>query len=76
LLARVNVLEHCSCSVLASRCCEKLIAEAREPLGNPDEGERPAFEAVTRKLVKTQLAEKTTVFVLANCKECELAQTL
>jgi hypothetical protein len=33
--------------------CEKIIAEARRQFGNPEEGERPPLEAVTRKLAKT-----------------------
>jgi hypothetical protein len=65
----VNELEDYCCSVFVSRCSEKLVAEAREPFGNPEEGEHPALEVVTRKLVKTQQAKRTTVFVLANCKE-------
>jgi hypothetical protein len=35
------------------------VAEAREQFGNPDKGELPPLEAVTRGLVKTQLTEKT-----------------
>jgi hypothetical protein len=31
----------------------------REPFGKPDDEERPPLEAVTRRLVKTQQAEKT-----------------
>jgi hypothetical protein len=46
-------------SVVVSCCCEKLVTEARGQLGNPEEGERLPLEAVTRKLVTTQLAEKT-----------------
>jgi hypothetical protein len=47
-------------SVLVSCCCEKvkLVAEGREQFGNPEERERPQLEAVTRKLVNTQHAEK------------------
>jgi hypothetical protein len=43
------------------RCCncDKLVAEARGQFGNPEEGERPPLEAVTRRLVKTQQTEKT-----------------
>jgi hypothetical protein len=38
-----------------SCCCEKLVAEARGPFGNPEEGERLPLEAVSRLLlVKTQ----------------------
>jgi hypothetical protein len=33
--------------------CELLLSEARGQFGNPEEGERPPLEAVTRKLVKT-----------------------
>jgi hypothetical protein len=36
-----------------------LVAEARGEFGNPEEGESPPLEAVTRKLVKIQQAEKT-----------------
>jgi hypothetical protein len=36
-----------------------LVAEAQGQFGNPEEGERPPLEAVTRKLVKIQQAEKT-----------------
>jgi hypothetical protein len=28
------------------------VAEAREQFGNPEKGERPSLEAVTKKLVK------------------------
>jgi hypothetical protein len=37
----------------------KLVARARGQFGNPEEGKRPPFEAVTRLLVKTQQTEKT-----------------
>jgi hypothetical protein len=38
----------------------KLVAEARGQFRNPEEGERPPLEAVTRqRLVKTQQTEKT-----------------
>jgi hypothetical protein len=33
--------------------CEKLASKARGQFGNPEEGERPPLEVVTRKLVKT-----------------------
>jgi hypothetical protein len=39
-------------------CCEQLVAETRGQFGNPEEGECPLLEAVTRILVKTQQAEK------------------
>jgi hypothetical protein len=42
-----------------SCCCEKLVAEARGQFGNPEEGERPQLEAVTRKLAKTKQVEET-----------------
>jgi hypothetical protein len=35
------------------------VAESREQLGNPEEGEGPPLQAVTRGLVKTQMTEKT-----------------
>jgi hypothetical protein len=54
----VSELDCCG-SVLVSCWCEKLLAEARGQFGNPEEGERPPLEAVTRKRVKTQEAEKT-----------------
>jgi hypothetical protein len=42
--------------------CDLLLLEAgrwdREQFGNPEEGERPPLEAVTRRRVKTQQAEK------------------
>jgi hypothetical protein len=37
----------------------KLVAEARGQFGNPKEEELLPLERVTRKLVKTQQAEKT-----------------
>jgi hypothetical protein len=52
-------------SVLVSRCCEKLVAEARGQFGNPEKRERPPLEAVTRRLVKPQQIEKTYVCALA-----------
>jgi hypothetical protein len=33
------------------------VSEAREQFGNPEEGEHPPLEAVTKGLVKTQLTE-------------------
>jgi hypothetical protein len=36
---------------------EKLIEETRGQFWNPEEGEHPPLEAVTRRLVKTQQAE-------------------
>jgi hypothetical protein len=45
--------------VLLSCCCEKLVAEKQGQFGNPEEGEHLLLEAVTRKLVKIQQAEKT-----------------
>jgi hypothetical protein len=36
-----------------------MVAVSRGQVENPEEGESPPFEAVTRKLVKTQQAEKT-----------------
>jgi hypothetical protein len=45
----------------------KLLAEAREQLGNPEEGECLLLEAVTRQqLVKIRQAEKT-VHAVVNC---------
>jgi hypothetical protein len=41
-------------------CCEKLVAEAREQFGNPEEGKRPPLEAATKQWpVKTQQIEET-----------------
>jgi hypothetical protein len=34
------------------------VAEERGQFGNPEEGERPPLEAVTRGLVKTRLTKK------------------
>jgi hypothetical protein len=50
--------------LLRLRPCELLLLEAgswgRRQLGNPEEGERSPFEAVTRqRLVKTQQTKKT-----------------
>jgi hypothetical protein len=42
----------------AVQSCQKLVGEEREQFGNPEEGERPPLEAVTREM-KTQQAEKT-----------------
>jgi hypothetical protein len=56
-----------------SCCCEKLVAEAWGQFGNPEEGERPSLEAVTRqRLVKTQQAEKTSVCAVVNCRVLQL----
>jgi hypothetical protein len=52
-------LQDCWGSDIVSCCCEKLVAEARGPLANPEEGERPPLEAVTRRRMRTQQAEKT-----------------
>jgi hypothetical protein len=47
-------LEDCCGSVPVSCCCYKLVAEALGQFGNPEDGERPPLEAVTRQqLVKT-----------------------
>jgi hypothetical protein len=35
------------------------VVEMRGQFSNPEEKERPPFEAVTRRLAKTQLTEKT-----------------
>jgi hypothetical protein len=40
-------LEDCCGLVLVSCCCEKLVAEAREHFGNPEERERPPLKAAT-----------------------------
>jgi hypothetical protein len=42
-------LEDCWSSAIVTCCCEKLVAEARGQFGNPEEGERPPLEAVTRR---------------------------
>jgi hypothetical protein len=56
----LSELENCCGSVLVSCCCQKLVAVARGQCGNPEEGESPPLEAVTRQpLVKTQQTEKT-----------------
>jgi hypothetical protein len=59
----VNELEDCCGVVLVSCCCQKLLAEAKKQFRNLEEGECPPLEEVTRKLVKTQQAEKTCVVV-------------
>jgi hypothetical protein len=45
----VGELEGCCGSVVVSCCCEKLVAEAGEQFGNPEEGERPPLEAATKQ---------------------------
>jgi hypothetical protein len=55
----MNELEECCGTVVVSRCCHKLVAETWGQIGNPEEGEPPPLEAVTRKLVKKQQAENT-----------------
>jgi hypothetical protein len=35
------------------------VAESRREFGNPEKKECPSLEAVTRRLVKTELIEKT-----------------
>jgi hypothetical protein len=44
----VNELDNRRGSLLASCCCEKLVAEA----GNPEEGEHLPLEGVTGRLLK------------------------
>jgi hypothetical protein len=44
----------------------KLVAEAQGQFRSPEEGEILSLEAVTRKLVKTQQAEKTYVCAVVN----------
>jgi hypothetical protein len=61
--------------------CELLLLEAgsggRGQSGIPEEEERPPLKAVTRqRLVKTQMAEKTEVCALVNCKVRELMKRL
>jgi hypothetical protein len=63
-----NFLEKCCRSVLVSCCSEKLVVEAWGLFGNPEEGERPPLEAVTRKLVEAQQGEKTHLCALVNCR--------
>jgi hypothetical protein len=53
-----------------------MVAEAQGQFRNPEEGERPKLEAVTRKQVKTQQAEKTQVCALVNYIVCELVKRL
>jgi hypothetical protein len=55
----VSELEDCCSSVFVNYRCERLIAEARGQLRNPEEVVCLLLEAMTRKLVKTQQAEKT-----------------
>jgi hypothetical protein len=53
-------LEGCCRSDVVSCRCQKLVTEARGQFWNPEEGERPPLEAVTRRqLVKTEQVEKT-----------------
>jgi hypothetical protein len=44
------------------------VAEAQGQLRNTEEGALPPMEAITRRLVKTQQAEKTYVCALVKCK--------
>jgi hypothetical protein len=47
-------LEDCWGSAVGSYCCQKLVAEAGDSSGKPDEGERPPLQAATKqRLVKT-----------------------
>jgi hypothetical protein len=46
-------------SVLVSCCCLKLVVKTWGQFENPNEGEHSLLKAVTRRLVKTQQAEKT-----------------
>jgi hypothetical protein len=55
----MNWLEDCCCTIIVSCCSEKLVAEDGGQFVNPEEGERPLLEAITRRLVKVQQAEKT-----------------
>jgi SHS2 domain-containing protein len=63
----VSELEDCCGTVLVSCCAQKLVAEAWGQLEDPEGGERPPLEAVTRKLVKILQAEGTYVCVVVNC---------
>jgi hypothetical protein len=53
-----------------SCCCEKLVAEARGPFGNPEEEKRPPLEAATKqRLMKTEdfmCAVVTVIFGVCN----------
>jgi hypothetical protein len=55
----VSELEDFCVSVLVSCYCYKLVAEAWGQFRNQEEGEHLPLEAVARKLVKTEQAEKT-----------------
>jgi hypothetical protein len=48
------------------------MAEARGQFGNPEQVERPLFEAVGRRLGKTQQAEKTLMWYIVICKDDDL----
>jgi hypothetical protein len=64
----VSELEDCCSSVLVSCCCEKLITEARGQFGNPEVGERPPLETITRqRLVQTQQAECCSELLCSTC---------
>jgi hypothetical protein len=55
-----ELLEECCGTLVVSRCCRKLVAEARGQVGNRDEGECPPLEDVTRqRLMKIYQPEKT-----------------
>jgi hypothetical protein len=61
----VSELEDCCSSVPVNYCMEAV----REPRGR-------VITAVTRKLVKAQQAEKTSLCAVVNCRVCELAIAL
>jgi hypothetical protein len=44
------------------------VPEAWKYLGNPEKGEGPSLEAVTRRLAKAKQAEKTYVSAVMNWK--------
>jgi hypothetical protein len=48
--------------------------EAWRQFGNPEEEKLHPLEAVIRKLVKTQRAEKIEVCAVVNCKMCRTVE--
>jgi hypothetical protein len=72
----VSELEDWFGSAVVSCCCEKLVAEAREQFGNPDEGERPPLEAVTRQDWCRTVEWEDLVRAVVNWRVSELAIAL
>jgi hypothetical protein len=56
-------------STVVSCCCEKLVAEAKGLYENPEEGEHPPMEAITKQwLVKTVTDQEDLVCPIGICE--------